>query len=151
MLAGVNPGQATAELFGHREHELYLVGCRPEVDEAHAQAGVAVDGGRREEHAPVALHLAGEFDVVRVDVICAGGNVLKADGGEHRVVEELELGRFAKGVGEEAGVGEGGFDPGAVPGGAVYAEGHPEPQGPERREYSSVRSTGLATSPSCSM
>src|SRR3712207_584404 len=31
-----------------------------------------------------------------------------------------------------SGVGEGGFDPGAIPGGAVDAEGHPEPQGPER-------------------
>src|SRR5215216_4049362 len=129
-LSGLN--QPPADLPDDLDHERHILGRGPEVHEAHAQAGVAVDGGRRKEHAPVALHLAGEFDVVRVDVACAGWNVLKADGGEHGVVEELELGRFAKRVGEEAGVGESGFYPGAVPGGAIDAEGHPEPQGPER-------------------
>src|ERR671912_2502918 len=108
--------QAPSDLPGDLHHERYAFRRGPEVHEAHAQAGVAVYGGRREEHAPVALHLAGEVDVVRVDIIRAGWNVLKADGGEHGVVEELEIGGLAKGVGQETGVGEGGFDPGAVPG-----------------------------------
>src|SRR5215218_3428588 len=124
-------GQTAAELLGDLEHARYAVEGRPEVHETHAQACAAIDGGWREKDAPVTLHLAGEPDVVRVDVAHAGWHMPEADGGEHRVVEELELGRVAQRFGEISGVGEGVFDPGAVLGGAVDAEGHPKSQGAE--------------------
>ncbi len=82
----------SAEFSGYLEHVRYIVERRPEVHETHAQACASIDGGWREEDTPVALHLAGEPDVVRVDVACACWHVPKADGGEHGVVEELELG-----------------------------------------------------------
>src|SRR5918995_153471 len=97
-------GQALADLPGDFEYVGYFFGGGAEVYEADAQAGVAVHGGGGQEKAAVALHLAGEPGVVFFQAICSWRGVAEADGGEHGVVEELELGGVAQSVGEEAGV-----------------------------------------------
>src|SRR5687767_247131 len=73
-------GQTAAELSGNREQACDFLKRSSEVHETHAQAGPAVDKGGREKDATVTLHLAGEPEVVGVEVLDVGRHVPEAHG-----------------------------------------------------------------------
>jgi hypothetical protein len=75
----------------------------------------------------------------------------EADGRELGADEQLELGCGLDELGQERGLLEVALDRAADRVGAVDGERQPQLQGPQGREYSSVRSTGCICSSSCGM